>query len=150
MVTQSFGAQFVEVAVDRCTGIVRVERIVSAFDIGRAVNPLLTQSQLMGGIVLGIGMALEEETVMDQRLGRIVGASLGDYHIPVQADVPSIRLLIHDQPDFEATPFGAKTVGMMGVVGLAAAIGNAIGAATGARLRSTPFTADRVLAALGA
>ncbi len=147
VLTQSFGAQFVEVAVDCGTGVVRLERIVSAFDIGRAVNPMLARSQLLGGIVFGLGMALEEETVIDPRLGRIVGGSLGEYHIPVQADVPPIEILICGEPDCRSTPFGAKTVGMMGVVGLAAAIGNAIAAATGTRIRSLPFTPDRVIAA---
>jgi xanthine dehydrogenase YagR molybdenum-binding subunit len=144
--TQAFGTHFVEVAIDPDTGITRVLRIVSAFDVGRAVNPLLLKSQLLGGIVFGLGMALLEETALDPRLGRVLGASLADYHIPVQADVPEIEILIADKADQEATPFGAKTAGMMGVVGLAAAVGNAIFDATGRRVRSTPFLAERVLA----
>lgn len=141
----SYGAQFAEVRVNEITGEVRVARWVGSFDVGRVLNPKTTASQLRGGIIMGIGMALTEETFHDERSGRIVNASLAEYHVPVSADVPRIEVLCNDIPD-EHTPLGAHGVGEIGITGAAAAIANAIFNATGTRIRSLPITLDKVLA----
>lgn len=141
----SYGAQFAEVRVNAITGEVRVARWVGSFDVGRVLNPKTAASQLRGGIIMGIGMALTEETFLDERTGRIVNASLAEYHVPVHADVPYIEVLCNDIPD-EHTPLGAHGIGEIGITGCAAAIANAIFNATGTRIRSLPITLDKVLA----
>jgi xanthine dehydrogenase YagR molybdenum-binding subunit len=138
------GAHFCEVAVDEDTGEVRVTRWVAVFDVGRVINPKTASSQLRGGIVMGIGAALSEETLVDPRTGGIVNASLADYHVPVQADVPAIDVSYLDEPD-PTTPLGLLGVGEVGITGVAGAIANAVHHATGVRVRDLPITPDRLL-----
>jgi xanthine dehydrogenase YagR molybdenum-binding subunit len=138
------GAHFCEVAVDEDTGEIRVTRWVAVFDVGRVINPKTATSQLRGGIVMGIGAALSEETLVDPRSGRIVNPSLADYHVPVQADIPAIDVSYLDEPD-PTTPLGLLGVGEVGITGVAAAVANAVHHATGVRVRSLPLTPDRLL-----
>jgi xanthine dehydrogenase YagR molybdenum-binding subunit len=140
----SYGAQFCEVRVSERTGEVRVARWVAAFDTGRIVNPKTARSQFRGGVIMGIGMALMEETLVDERSGRIMNPSLAEYHVPVNADIPEIEVLFTDIPDPHA-PLGVRGVGEIGIVGTAAAIANAIFDATGKRVRSLPITLDKLL-----
>jgi xanthine dehydrogenase YagR molybdenum-binding subunit len=138
------GAQFCEVRVDPDTGEVRVSRWVGVFDVGRVINAKTTASQLRGGIVMGIGMALSEETLVDPRNGRIMNPSLAEYHVPVHADVPPIDVSCLDEPD-PTMPLGLIGVGEVSITGAAAAIANAIHHATGRRVRDLPITLDRLL-----
>lgn len=140
----SYGAQFCEVRVHQHTGELRVSRWVGCFDTGRIVNPKLATSQLRGGIIMGIGMALTEETLFDERTGRIANPSLAEYHIPVHADVPTIDVHFLDIPD-PHTPMGAHGIGEIGITGVAAAIANAVFDATGKRIRDLPITLDKLL-----
>lgn len=140
----SYGAQFSEVRVHEDTGEVRVARWVGSFDTGRILNPKTARSQLMGGIIMGIGMALTEESLFDERTGRIVNASLAEYHLPVNADVPDIDVLFVDIPD-PHTPIGAHGIGEIGITGAAASLANAIFHATGRRIRTLPITLDKLL-----
>lgn len=138
-------AVFAEVRVDARLGTVRVARVVSAIAAGRILNPRTARSQIIGGVVFGIGMALTEATVADHRHGRIVNASLADYHVPVHADIGDIDVLFVDEPDALTSPLGVKGVGEIGVVGTAAAIANAVHHATGARIATLPITLDKLL-----
>ncbi|MEV4174133.1 xanthine dehydrogenase family protein molybdopterin-binding subunit [Nonomuraea sp. NPDC049709] len=142
--TSTYGAHFAEVRVDDDTGEVRVTRWAGAFDGGRVVSPRQAASQMRGGIIQGIGMALMEATLLDERSGRVVNASLAEQHIPTQADVPDIDVCFVDRPDPQ-TPLGAKGIGELGIVGVAAAIANAIYHATGKRVRSLPISPDKLL-----
>jgi xanthine dehydrogenase YagR molybdenum-binding subunit len=139
-------AIFAEVKVDEQLGVVRVTRVVSAVAAGRILNPKTAASQIMGGVVWGIGMALHEETLIDHTLGRIVNADIAEYHVPVNADVQDIQVLFVDEPDPIVNPLGVKGVGEIGIVGVAAAIANAVYHATGKRVRDLPITLDKVLA----
>ena len=143
--TYAFGAQFAEVHVDSDLGRIRVKRMVGVFDIGRVLNAKTARSQLMGGMVWGIGMALHERTEMDDRLGRVVNGNLAEYHVPVQADVPELDVSWIGAPDERANPLGAKGIGELGITGAAAAIANAVFHATGRRIRELPITLDRLL-----
>jgi xanthine dehydrogenase YagR molybdenum-binding subunit len=140
----SYAAQFCELRVHRQTGEVRLDRWVGAFDAGRILNPKMALSQFRGGIIMGIGMALTEETLFDDRTGRIANASLAEYHLPVQADVPSIDIVYTDIPD-PHTPMGARGIGEIGITGVAAAVANAIYHATGKRITSLPITLEKLL-----
>jgi len=140
----SYGAQFCELRVSDLTGEVRVTRWVGAFDCGTVLNPKTAMSQLRGGIIMGIGMALTEEVLVDGRHGRIMSRSLADYHVPVNLDVPHIEILFTDIAD-PHTPLGAHGIGEIGITGVAAAIANAIHNATGKRVRSLPITVDKLL-----
>ena len=140
----SYGAQFCEVRVNEESGEVRVARWVAAFDTGRILNPKTARSQFMGGIIMGIGMALTEETLFDDRTGRITNPSLAEYHVPVNADVPNIETYFLDIPD-PHTPLGAHGIGEIGITGTAAAIANAVFHATGKRVRDLPITLDKLL-----
>ena len=133
-------AIFAEVKVDEQLGIVRVTRVVNAVAAGRILNPKTARSQVMGGVVWGIGMALHEETLIDHNFGRYVNANLGEYHVPVNADIHDIEVIFVDEPDELINPLGIKGVGEIGVVGTAAAIANAIYHATGKRVRDLPIT----------
>lgn len=137
-------AVFVEVRVDERLGTVRVTRVVSAVAAGRIINPVTARSQIIGGVVWGIGQALHEETLSDHALGRFMNHSLAEYHIACNADVPDIDVLFVEEDDRVVSSLGAKGVGEIGLVGVAAAISNAIFHATGKRLRSTPMTPDKV------
>ena len=140
----AFAVKFVEVHVDPDLGTIRVKRVVSAVDAGRVLNEKLARSQIIGGTVGGIGMALLEETLMDPGTGRIANATLGDYLIPVNADVPEMDVIFVGEPD-PLTPIGTKGVGEIGLVGIAAAIANAVFHATGRRVRSLPIGLEQIL-----
>ncbi|MFG2226245.1 xanthine dehydrogenase family protein molybdopterin-binding subunit [Streptomyces sp. NPDC048644] len=142
----SFGAQFAEVAVDVTSGEVRVRRMLGVFAAGRIVNPLTARSQLIGGMIWGLSMALHEEAVRDQASGGHVGADLAGYHFAANADVPPIEADWVDDPDPD-DPVGIKGVGEVGIVGAAAAIANAVWHATGVRHRNLPIRPDRILQA---
>ena len=122
----------------------RVARIVSAIDGGRILNEKTATSQIIGGTVGGIGMALLEETVTDPGTGRITNANLGDYLVPVNSDVPDLDVLFVGEPD-RFNPIGVKGIGEVGLVGIAAAIANGVFHATGKRIRSLPITLDQLL-----
>jgi len=141
----SFGAVFAEVKVDPDLGIITVPRIVGAYGVGRLVNRKTGHSQLMGGIIWGIGMALLERTDMDLVTGRAVNGNLAEYHLPVNADVGSIDIIVVDETDPQINALGAKGIGEIGVVGVAAAIGNAVFHATGKRIRDLPITLDKLV-----
>jgi xanthine dehydrogenase YagR molybdenum-binding subunit len=138
------GAQFCEVRVDRDTGEVRVTRWLGVFDIGTVVNAKTAASQLRGGIVMGIGAALGEETLVDRDTGRIVNANLAEYHVPVHADIPRIDIECLDEPD-PTMPLGVLGAGEVGIVGVAGAVANAVHHATGRRVRDLPITLDKLL-----
>ncbi|OJH41347.1 xanthine dehydrogenase family protein molybdopterin-binding subunit [Cystobacter ferrugineus] len=138
-------AVFAEVKVDEDLGVVKVTRVVSAIAGGRVLNPKTARSQIIGGIVWGIGMALEEETLLDQKLGRFMNHDLAEYHVPVNADVHDIDVIFVDEEDTIVNPLGAKGLGEIGIVGVAAAIANAIFHATGKRVRELPITLDKLL-----
>ncbi|WEF32916.1 xanthine dehydrogenase family protein molybdopterin-binding subunit [Pseudoduganella chitinolytica] len=139
-------AVFVEVRVDEELGVVRVTRVVSAVAAGRIMNLKTATSQVVGGIVWGISQALHEESYTDHRFGRFVNHNLSEYHVPVNADIHAIDVMFAQEDDRIVSRLGAKGVGEIGIVGVAAAISNAIYHATGRRLRSTPMTPDKVLA----
>jgi len=138
-------AVFAEVRVDEELGVVRITRIVSAVAAGRIINPKTARSQILGGIVMGVGMALHEEGLIDHGLGRFMNHNFAEYHVPVNADIYDIDVIFVDEPDSEVTPLGVKGVGEIGIVGTAAAILNAIYHATGKRVRSLPATLDKLL-----
>ncbi|MFF4603026.1 xanthine dehydrogenase family protein molybdopterin-binding subunit [Streptomyces sp. NPDC001339] len=141
----TFGAQFAEVAVDPDLGLARVRRMVGAFAPGRVLNPKTARSQLMGGMLWGLGQALLEANSMDPRRGRWVASSLGDYLVPVNADAPEVEVELVDVTDEIVNPLGVKGVGEVGLVGAAAAIANAIHHATGRRVRKLPITLEDLL-----
>ncbi len=138
-------AVFVEVKVDEELGVVRVTRVVSAVAAGRIINPKTARSQILGGVVMGIGMAMHEETFLDNRLGRFMNHNFAEYHIPAHADIQDIEVIFVDEPDAEVTPLGVKGLGEIGIVGTAGAVANAIFHATGKRVRSLPITIDKLL-----
>jgi xanthine dehydrogenase YagR molybdenum-binding subunit len=138
-------AIFVEVKVDEELGVIRVTRVVNAVAAGRILNPKTAGSQIIGGVVWGIGMALHEETQIDHALGRIMNANIAEYHVPVNADVHDIKVIFVDEPDATVNPLGIKGVGEIGFVGVAAAIANAAYHATGKRVRSLPITLDKLM-----
>jgi xanthine dehydrogenase YagR molybdenum-binding subunit len=136
-------AVFAEVKVDEQLGVIRVTRVVSAVAAGRILNPKTASSQILGSVVWGIGMALHEETLIDHRVGRIMNANIAEYHVPVNADIQDIRVIFVDEPD-DSNPLGVKGVGEIGIVGVAAAIANAVYHATGKRVRDLPITLDKL------
>ncbi|MDB4975691.1 MAG: Periplasmic aromatic aldehyde oxidoreductase, molybdenum binding subunit YagR, partial [Myxococcaceae bacterium] len=138
-------AVFAEVKVDELLGSVRVTRVVSAVAGGRILNPKTARSQILGAVVWGMGMALHEQTLMDTELGRFMNHSLAEYHIPVQADVHDLDVIFVDEPDDIVNPLGVKGLGEIGIVGVAAAIANAVFHATGRRIRDLPITLDKLL-----
>ena len=138
-------AIFAEVKVDEQLGVIRVTRVVSAVAAGRILNTKTARSQIMGGVVWGIGMALHEETLVDHNFGRIMNANIAEYHVPVNADVGDIEVIFVDEPDDIVNPLGIKGLGEIGIVGVAAAIANAIHHATGKRVRDLPITLDKLL-----
>lgn len=140
----SHSALFCEARVNAVTGETRVSRFLGAFDCGRILNPKTARSQFRGGIIMGLGMALMEETQFDERNGRIMNPSLAEYHVPVHLDVPEIDVIWTDIPDPHA-PMGAHGIGEIGITGVAAAVANAIYDATGTRVRDLPITLDKVI-----
>ena len=140
----SWGAMFCEVRVNAITGEPRVSRFLGSFDCGRILNAKTARSQFRGGIIMGLGLALMEETQFDERNGRIMNPSLAEYHVPVHLDVPEIDIIWNDIPD-PHTPMGARGVGEIGITGTGAAVANAIFNATGKRVRDLPITLDKLL-----
>jgi len=140
----SWGAMFCEVRVNTVTGEVRVSRFLGSFDCGRVLNAKTASSQFKGGIIMGLGLALMEETQFDERSGRIMNPSLAEYHVPVHMDVPAIDVIWTDIPDPHA-PMGARGIGEVGITGVAAAVANAIFNATGKRVRDLPLTLDKLI-----
>jgi xanthine dehydrogenase YagR molybdenum-binding subunit len=138
-------AVFAEVKVDEKLGVIRVTRVVDAVAAGRILNLKTAHSQVMGGVVWGIGMALHEETLYDHRFGRVMNANIAEYHVPVNADVHDIKVIFVDEPDEIVNPLGIKGLGEIGIVGVAAAIANAAYHATGKRVRDLPITLDKVV-----
>jgi xanthine dehydrogenase YagR molybdenum-binding subunit len=142
----SFGAVFAEVRVDADLGEVRVARVVGAYGVGRILNARLARSQLVGGIVYGIAMALHEQTFVDPRSGRYLNADLSEYLVPVNADIGDIDVVLVDEHDEHVDPIGVKGIGEIGTTGVAAAIANAVYNATGTRIRDLPITLDKLMA----
>jgi len=141
----AFGAQFAEVRVDPDLGQIRVSRYVGAFDAGHVLNTKTARSQLIGGIIYGIGMALFEETQVDGETGRVVNANVAEYVMPVNADIPDIQTIVVPNDDTNSNPLGAKGIGELPTVGVAAAVANAVYHATGVRVRKLPIRVEDVL-----
>jgi xanthine dehydrogenase YagR molybdenum-binding subunit len=143
----SHGAVFAEVQVDPDLCQMRVSRLVGAFAAGRIINPHLARSQLCGGMIWGVSFALHEEALHDRRTGRSMNADLAGYHVPVNADVPSVEALMVHEDDPYVNPLGVKGVGEIGITGTAGAIANAVWHATGVRIRRFPIRIEDLLAA---
>ena len=141
----SHGAVFAEVKVDPELGQIRATRLVGAFAIGRVINPRMAESQIYGGMIWGISFALHEKAVVDKRSGRVMNANLGEYHIPVNADVPRLESILVAEEDPHVNALGIKGVGEIGVTGSAGAVANAVWHATGVRARDFPITLDRLI-----
>jgi xanthine dehydrogenase YagR molybdenum-binding subunit len=143
--TMAHGAQFVEVKIDPDLGIVRVTRAIEVTACGKIINPKASHSQEIGGVVWGIGMALQEATEIDHRYGRIMNPNLQHYHVPVNADVHEVETMFVEEDDKVVNPLGVKGMGELGMVGIPAAIANAVFHATGKRVRELPITPDKLL-----
>ena len=140
-------AIFAEVRVDEELGVVRIPRIVCSVAAGRILNPKTARSQILGGVVMGIGMALHEEALTDHRIGRVMNHNLAEYHVPSHADIDRVDVIFVDEKDDKVSPLGVKGLGEIGIVGTAAAVANAIFHATGKRIRDFPITIDKLLSA---
>jgi xanthine dehydrogenase YagR molybdenum-binding subunit len=140
----SFGAQFAEVRVNPETGEVRVSRMLGVFSAGRIINPRLARSQLIGGMTMGLSMALHEQSVLDERFGHVINHDFAGYHIACHADVPALEAIWLEEVDDRSTPMGSRGIGEIGIVGAAAAVANAVYHATGKRVRDLPITPDRL------
>ena len=143
-----FGAQFVEARVDVDTGEVRIPRALGVFAVGRIINPKTARSQFIGGMTMGIGMALHEESLIDLEFGDYLNHDLAGYHVPTNPDIEDIEAVWLDEDDPHINPMGAKGIGEIGIVGTAAAVGNAVYHATGIRVRDLPIGPARLIAAL--
>ena len=143
--SRSFGSVFVEVRVHDQLGVVRVPRIVAAYSVGRLMNAKLALSQLQGGIVWGVSMALFEKSELDERYGRFANGNLAEYHVAANADIQDIAVSFVDEDDQVFSPLGGRGIGEIGITGVAAAIANAIYHATGKRIRDLPITVDKLL-----
>jgi xanthine dehydrogenase YagR molybdenum-binding subunit len=143
----SFGAHFVEARVNRYTGEPRVSRMLGVFSVGRVINPTTLRSQLIGGMTMGLSMALLEETVRDHRFGHAVTQDFATYHISSHADIPDIDAIWLPGVDEHSNPMGSRGAGEIGIVGSAAAVVNAVYHATGVRVRGLPVTCDKLLGA---
>jgi xanthine dehydrogenase YagR molybdenum-binding subunit len=143
--TLAHGAQFIEVKVDPDLGTVRVTRAIEVTATGKIINPKASHSQEIGGVVWGIGMALQEATEIDHRYGRIMNPNLQHYHVPVNADVHEVETMFVQEDDTIVNPLGVKGMGELGMVGIPAAIANAVFHATGRRIRELPITLDKLL-----
>ncbi len=141
----SFGAHFAEVTWDPALAELRVTRWVSVMDCGRVLNPMTARSQIGGGVIFGLGMALLEQTHYDSQTGAPVNNNLSEYHLPTCADIPSFTIEFVEYPDLHLNPLGVRGIGEIGITGVPAALGNAIYHATGTRLRQLPMTPDRIL-----
>lgn len=143
----SWSVHFVVVHVNPATGVVKLDKVTCVADSGRIISPKTARSQIIGGAIMGIGMALMEETVIDHRYGRVVNGNLADYHVPVNADIPQIEALFVNKPDLNINPIGAKGMGEIALIGMAAAVANAVYNATGKRVRDLPITPDKLIMA---
>jgi xanthine dehydrogenase YagR molybdenum-binding subunit len=141
----SFGAQFTEVRVDADTGEIRVPRMLGVFSVGRVINPRTARSQFIGGMTMGLSMALHEVGVLDHHTGHVVNHDFAEYHIAAHADVADVDAVWFDEEDPHANPMGSRGIGEIGIVGAAASVVNAVYAATGIRVRELPVTADKLL-----
>jgi xanthine dehydrogenase YagR molybdenum-binding subunit len=141
----AFGAQFAEVRVDADSGETRVSRLLGVFGVGRVVHPTLARSQLLGGMTMGLGMALMEESVLDGEHGDYLNHDLAQYHVPACADVEDMEAHWVEEDDPHLNPMGSKGIGEIGIVGTAAAIANAVHHATGIRVRELPITLDKLV-----
>lgn len=144
-VSYTHSAVFAEVRVDEELGVIRIPKIVCVAAAGKIINPKTARSQILGGVVMGIGMALHEEALTDHRFGKIMNHNLAEYHVPAHADVADIEVAFVEEHDEKVSPLGVKGLGEIGIVGTAAAIGNAIFHATGKRVRDFPITLDKLL-----
>ena len=145
MSSQSWGAVFAEVAVDKDTHMVKVRRVVATYDVGKLLNQKTGINQLMGGIVWGISFALHEQAHIDPVYGRVANESLAEYHVPVNADIGTLDVTVLDIPDLKFNPVGSRGIGEIGITGTAAAVANAIYNATGKRVRAYPITPDKLM-----
>ena len=139
------GAVFAEVKVDPDLGQIRMTRLVGAFAAGRIINPRLVRSQYFGGMIWGVSFALHESAHVDRRSGRLMNADLGEYHVPVNADVPSIEAILVDEDDPYVNALGIKGVGEIGITGTVGAIANAVWHATGTRVREFPIRLEHLI-----
>jgi xanthine dehydrogenase YagR molybdenum-binding subunit len=131
--------------VHPATGVIKVDKVVCVADSGKIISPKTARSQVVGGAIGGIGMALMEEGVIDHRYGRYVNNNFADYHVPVNADIPQIEALFVNKPDPYINPIGAKGMGEIALIGMAAAVANAVYNATGKRVRELPITPDKLI-----
>jgi xanthine dehydrogenase YagR molybdenum-binding subunit len=141
----AYGAQFCEVHVDADTGEITVPRMLGVFGVGRVMNAKTARSQFIGGMTMGLSMALFEESVLDEAFGDYLNSDLAGYHIAACADVRDIEAVWVDEPDDQLNPMGSKGIGEIGIVGTAAAVANAVHHATGIRIRELPITPDKIL-----
>lgn len=141
----SWSVHFIQVHVHPATGVVKITKAIAVADAGHIVSPKTAASQIKGGSIMGIGMALMEEAVIDQRYGRLVNNNLADYHMPVHADIPQVEALFVNKPDPHLNPMGAKGMGEIATIGVAAAVANAVYNATGKRIRELPITPDKLI-----
>ena len=141
----SWSVHFVRVRVNAATGVVKIDKVVCVADSGHIVSPKTARSQVIGGAIGGIGMALMEEVVIDHRYGKIVNNNFADYHVPVSADIPQIEALFVNKPDPYINPIGAKGMGEIALIGMAGAVANAVYNATGKRVRELPITPDKLM-----
>ena len=141
----SFNANFAEVWVNEQTGMVRVPRFVAVTAAGNILNPKTSRSQIIGGVIWGIGMALTEESILEPRYGNFITRSFADYHIPANLDVGDIETIFVDEEDKIVNKMGVKGIGEVGIVGVAGAVANAVFNATGKRVRELPITPDKLL-----
>jgi xanthine dehydrogenase YagR molybdenum-binding subunit len=144
-VIQSWGAQFCEVKIDPLLPRVQISRWTSVIDVGRVLNVKLSRSQVMGGVTMGIGMALMEDTVYDRRTGLPLTSNFADYLVPVNADIGPIEIELLNHPDPIINTLGCRGVGEIGITGAAAAVANAVYHATGKRVRDLPITIDKLV-----
>ena len=143
---QAYGAHFAEVGVDIDTGEIRLRRMLGVFAAGRILNEKTARSQAIGGMIFGVGAALEEQVVLDDRFGNFVNPDLAEYHVPVHADVPDVDAFFLREIDDKTNPLKSKGVGELGICGAGAAIANAVYNACGVRVRDYPLTLDKILA----
>jgi xanthine dehydrogenase YagR molybdenum-binding subunit len=141
----SFSAHFAQVYVHPLTGAVKIKKVVAVVDAGKIVNHKTASSQMIGGTVGGIGMAMTEEAVFDDRFGRYINGNFADYHVPVNADIPQLEAIFIDRLDPIINPIGTKGIGEISLIGVAPAIANAVYNATGKRIRELPITPDKLI-----
>jgi len=141
----SFSAHFAKVYVHTLTGVVKIKNLIAVVDAGKIVNYKTAASQMKGGAVGGIGMAMTEEAIIDNRYGRYINGNFADYHVPVNADIPQIEAIFIDKADPVINPVGTKGIGEISLIGVAPAIANAVYNATGIRVRELPITPDKLI-----